>query len=215
MTHFATADEDPRFLAHQLERFAPFVVEMRRLRPELVVHAANSAAVLNATESHFDLVRCGIAIYGCDPMNADPLARELEPALELSSYVAAVKRARLGDSAGYGRRFIAERETWIATVPIGYGDGIRRALSGRCHLLCRGSRYPLVGAVSMDNVTFDIGPDPRVSIGDRVIVIGADGELRQTAEQLAQAIGTLNYEIVCGISGRVPRAYHRDGNLLE
>jgi alanine racemase len=215
MTHFATADEDPRFLSHQLERFAPFVAEMRRLRPGLVVHAANSAAVLNASESHFDLVRCGIAIYGCDPMNADPLARELEPALELSSYVAAVKPAQPGDSAGYGRRFIAQRETWIATVPIGYGDGIRRALSGRCDLLCGGSRYPLVGAVSMDNVTCDIGPEPAVSIGDRVVVIGADGEEEQTAEQLAHAIGTLNYEIVCGISARVPREYHRDGKPLE
>jgi alanine racemase len=171
--------------------------------------------VLNASESHFDLVRCGIAIYGCDPMNADPLARELEPALELSSYVAAVKPAQPGDSAGYGRRFIAQRETWIATVPIGYGDGIRRALSGRCDLLCRGSRYPLVGAVSMDNVTLDIGPEPAVSIGDRVVVIGADGEEEQTAEQLAHAIGTLNYEIVCGISARVPREYHRDGKPLE
>jgi alanine racemase len=157
------------------------------------------------------MVRCGIAIYGCDPMHEDALARGLEPALELSSYVAAVKRAQPGDSAGYGRQFIAERETWIATVPIGYGDGIRRALSGKCELLCRGSRYPLVGAVSMDNVTFDLGPEPRVSVGDRVTVIGLDGGERQTAEQLARAIGTINYEVVCAISARVPREYHRDG----
>jgi alanine racemase len=211
MTHFATADDDPEFLAHQLERFAPFVDALRRIRPGLTVHAANSAATLRASDSHYDLVRCGIAIYGCDPMNEDPFARQLEPALELSSYVAAVKLAQPGDSAGYGRRFIAQRDTWIATVPIGYGDGIRRALSGRCELLCGGSRYPLVGAVSMDNVTLDLGPEPRVSVGDRVTLIGVDQGERQTAEQLARAIDTLNYEIVCGISGRVPRQYHRDG----
>ena len=211
MTHFATADEDLEFLEFQLDRFRPFVQRLRSLRPDLVAHAANSAATLRARASHFDLVRCGIAIYGCDPMHEDALARGLEPALELSSYVAAVKRAQPGDSAGYGRRFIAEHETWIATVPIGYGDGIRRALSGKCELLCRGSRYPLVGAVSMDNVTFDLGPEPGVSVGDKVTVIGLDGDERQTAEQLARAIGTINYEVVCGISARVPREYHRDG----
>jgi alanine racemase len=211
MTHFATADEDAKFLEFQLNRFRPFVQRLRSLRPGLVAHAANSAATLLAAESHLDLVRCGIAIYGCDPMHEDALARGLEPALELSSYVAAVKRAQPGDSAGYGRRFIAERETWIATVPIGYGDGIRRALSGKCELLCRGARYPLVGAVSMDNVTLDLGAESRVSVGDKVTVIGLDGGERQTAEQLARAIGTINYEVVCAISARVPREYHRDG----
>ncbi len=211
MTHFATADEDVEFLVHQLGRFEPFVAELRRLRPELTVHAANSAATLRVPASHFDLARCGIAIYGCDPMNEDPGAWGLEPALELTTYVAAVKRAQPGDSAGYGRRFIAQQETWIATAPIGYGDGIRRALSGRCELLCDGRRYPLVGAISMDNVTFDVGPSQQVRVGDGVTVIGTDGEEVQTAEVLARAIGTINYEIVCGISKRVPREYHRDG----
>jgi alanine racemase len=215
MTHFATADEDPEFLNDQLSNFEPFVQRLRALQPTLTVHAANSAATLRVPQSHYDLVRCGIAIYGCDPMNEDPLARELEPALELCSYVAAVKLAQPGDSAGYGRRFIAQEPTWIATAPIGYGDGIRRGLSGRCELLCGGSRYPLVGAVSMDNVTFDLGPEPRASVGDRVTVIGFDSGERRTAEQLANAIGTINYEIVCGISSRVPRSYHRDGTSIE
>ena len=211
MTHFATADEDLEFLAHQLERFGPFVEQVRALRPRVVVHAANSAAVLHAPGSHFDLVRCGIAIYGCDPVNEDPLARDLEPALELTSYVAAVKRAQPGDSVGYGRLFIAQEPTWIATVPIGYGDGIRRALSGSCELLVGGRRYPLAGAVSMDNITLDVGPSPQVGVGERVTVIGSDGGERVTAEELARAIGTINYEVVCAISSRVPRAYHRDG----
>jgi alanine racemase len=211
MTHFATADEDPEFEAVQLERFGPFVTALRRLRPGLVAHAANSAATLTVPGSHFDLVRCGIAIYGCDPMNNDPSTHELEPALELTSYVASVKRAAPGDSVGYGRRFIAPRETWIGTLPIGYADGIRRALSNNCEVLVRGRRFPVVGTVSMDNITIDLGPQTTVAAGDRATIIGADGDERQTAEDIAHRIGTINYEVVTGISARVPRSYHRDG----
>ncbi len=211
MTHFATADEDPGFVDEQLMRFEPFVAELRRRHGQLVIHAANSAATLTVPASHFDLVRCGIAIYGCDPMNSDPDAHGLEPALELSSYVAAVKRARVGDSVGYGRRFVAERETWIATLPIGYGDGIRRALTNNCDLLIAGRRYPLVGTVSMDNIALDLGAEADVEVGHPATIIGRDGGERQTAEELARRIGTINYEILCGISGRVPRVYHRDG----
>jgi alanine racemase len=191
--------------------FRPFVAELRAERPGIVVHAANSAATLRHPESHFDMVRCGIAIYGCDPMHVDPEPRGLEPALELSSYVAAVKRAAVGDSVGYGRKFIARTETWIATIPLGYGDGVRRALSGTGAVVVGGRRYPLVGAVSMDNLTLDVGVDKPVREGESVTIIGVNGGERQTAEQLAQAIGTINYEIVCGISSRVPRVYHRDG----
>jgi alanine racemase len=211
MTHFATADEDPEFLNVQLARFEPFAAAMRRRYPDIVAHAANSAAVLNEPRSHFDLVRCGIALYGLDPMNERAGDRGLEPALELTSYVAAVKAAAPGDSAGYGRRFVAERETVLATMPIGYADGVRRAFSGNLDVLIAGRRYPLVGSVSMDNITVDVGAAP-VEVGARVTIIGADGAERQSAEDLAARIGTINYEIVCGVSARVPRAYHRDGD---
>jgi alanine racemase len=211
MTHFATAGEDPEFVAQQLREFEPFVAEARRRCPGLVVHAANSAATLTAPASHFDLVRCGIAIYGCDPMNSNPDDHELEPALELTSYVAAVKQACPGDTVGYGRRFTAGRETLIATVPIGYADGIRRALSNNCEVLVRSRRYPLVGTVSMDNLALDLGPASDVAVGDRATIIGTDGGERQTAEELAGRLGTINYEVLVGISGRVPRLYHRDG----
>ena len=210
MTHFATADEDPEFLHVQLERFRPFAAEIRR-RANVLAHAANSAATLRASESHFDLVRCGIAIYGCDPMNEDPSKHALEPALELTTYVAAVKLARAGDSAGYGRQFIAHRDTWIATLPIGYADGIRRALTNNGEVLVGARRYPIAGTVSMDNIALEIGAEPLVRVGDVATIIGADGPERQTAEQLARRIGTINYELVCGISRRVPRVYHRDG----
>ena len=212
MTHFATADGDLEFVREQLAEFAPFIHAMRELGgADLIVHAANSAATLRCPESHFDMVRCGIAIYGCDPMNAAPDAYALEPALELTSYVAAVKRAGVGDSAGYGRTFIAGRETWIATVPIGYADGIRRGLSNNCDVLVGARRYPLVGTVSMDNVTLDLGPDAPARTGEVATIIGRNGAERQTAEDLAQRLDTINYEVLCAISGRVPREYHRDG----
>ncbi len=211
MTHFATADDDLDFVSVQLERFAPFAAEMRRLADDLIVHAANSAATLREPASHFDLVRCGIAIYGGDPMNLDPEDRGLEPALELRSYLAAVKAAAPGQSAGYGRRFIAQTQACIGTVPIGYADGIRRGLSDNCELLVGGRRYPLVGTVSMDNLTLDLGASPAAQVGDAVTIIGRDGSERQTAEQLARRIDTISYEILCGISARVPRVYHRDG----
>jgi alanine racemase len=211
MTHFATADEDPEFVERQLADFRPFVAELRRRWPGLIAHAANSAATLSAPASHFDLVRCGIAIYGADPMHEDPARWGLEPALELTSYVAAVKPAAPGDSAGYGRRFVAERPTWLGTVPIGYADGIRRALTNNCEVLVAGRRRPLVGTVSMDNVTIDLGPGTTVRPGERVTLIGAQGSARVTVEELARRIGTINYEVLCGISGRVPRALHHDG----
>jgi alanine racemase len=215
MTHFATADDDPEFMAAQLARFEPFAAELRRLLPGIVVHAANSAAVLNEPASHFDLVRCGIALYGLDPMNESAAARVLEPALELTSYVAAVKAAARGDSAGYGRLFVSDRETWLATLPIGYADGIRRAFTNNLDVLIGGRRHPVVGAVSMDNITVEIARTRAdaeiIEAGARATIIGADGQERQSAEDLAARIATINYEIVCGISGRVPRAYHRDG----
>jgi alanine racemase len=216
MTHFATADCDPEFLAVQLQAFAPFVQRLRNgdRGHRVVIHAANSAATVGEPASHFDMVRCGIALYGCDPMNQDPDDPGLEPAMQLSSYVAAVKRARPGESSGYGRRFIAERDTWIATLPIGYGDGIRRGLSNNCDVLIGGRRYPLVGTVSMDNITVDLGPPTgaaAVEVEQEAIIIGRSGAERQTVEDLANRLDTVNHEVLCGISARVPRQYHRDG----
>lgn len=211
MTHFATADEDLQFVAEQLRSFVPFVERFRAMAPDLIAHAANSAATLRVPASHLDMVRCGIALYGSDPMNQDPLALGLEPALSLSSYLAAVKQAAPGQSAGYGRRFVARRPTWLGTLPIGYGDGVSRALSNNCDVLIGGRRYPLVGTVSMDNITVDLGPVPAVAVGDRGILIGRDGTESQSSEQIAQRQGTISYEVLCGITCRVPRSYHRDG----
>jgi alanine racemase len=204
MTHFATADErGDSFFGEQLERFRAWALPHQRERPELVLHAANSAGTLREAGAHFDMVRCGIAIYGMDPFHSDPAARGLRPALELRSYVAEVKPVAVGESAGYGRRFVAERPTHLATLPIGYGDGVRRGLTNAADVLIGGRRYPLVGTVSMDNVTVDVGSDGAVRPGEPAVLIGG-GIL---AEDLARALGTINYEITCGISARVPRVY--------
>ena len=210
MSHFATADElGDGFLDEQLAAFREWAREVRERHPGAILHAANSAATLAEPEARFDMVRCGVGIYGLDPFQRDPAEQGLEPALELVSYVAEVKRIAPGQSAGYGRRFVAERETWLGTIPIGYGDGYRRALTNDADVIVDGRRVPLVGAVSMDNITVDLGPgeEEPVARGAPAVLIGAG----VPAEDLAARLGTINYEITCGISRRVPRAYHRDG----
>jgi alanine racemase len=203
MTHFATADEDDRgFLAEQLERFERWIAR----HPGVPVHAANSAATLREPAARYGMVRCGIAIYGMDPFHRDPAEHGLEPALELVSYVAEVKRVEPGESAGYGRRFVADRATWLGTIPVGYGDGVRRALTNNADVLVGGRRVPLVGTVSMDNITVDLGEEP-VERGAEAVLIGARGGERILAEELASRIGTINYEITCGIAPRVPREH--------
>jgi alanine racemase len=216
MTHFATADdlEDGGFFAEQLAIFTRWAGQVKDKWPDVLAHAANSAATLRDGAAHFDMVRCGIAIYGMDPYGEDPAARGLEPALELSSYVADVKRCAVGQSAGYGRRFVAERDTSIGLLPVGYGDGWRRALSNNAEVLIAGRRHPLVGTVSMDSITVDLGPqeDPVRLRGERAILIGLQGGERITAEEVAARLGTINYEITCGLTPRVPRIYHRDAS---
>jgi alanine racemase len=219
MTHFATADDlnDDGFFLAQLAVFADWARVIKVDHPEILVHAANSAAVLRDARAHFDMVRCGIALYGMDPFGEDPTARGLEPALELSSYVAEVKRCGAGESAGYGRRFVAAHDTHLGVLPIGYGDGWRRGLSNNADLLVDGQRRPLVGTVSMDNITVDLGPDPTAQerIGAPAILIGAQGSERITAEEVARRLDTIDYEVTCALTPRVPRVYHRDGEPLE
>jgi alanine racemase len=210
MTHFATADEyDGDFFAEQLDRFTRWVDPIKRAHPSIVVHAANSAATLREARSHFDMVRCGIAIYGMDPFGEDPLGQELEPVLELSACVAEVKPCRAGESTGYGRRFVADHDTHIGLVPIGYGDGWRRGLSNNAEVLVGGVRHPVVGTVSMDSLAIDLGPDPS-ALGlrdEQAILIGAQGAERITAEEVAGRLDTINYEVTCGLTGRVRRSY--------
>jgi alanine racemase len=205
-THFATADEPgDEFMGEQLAAFIPVAERIREIGPGCIVHAANSAATLRDAATHFDMVRCGIAVYGLDPFQRDPEDHGLEPALELHSYVADVKRFEAGSSAGYGRTWRAPQDTRVGVLPIGYGDGVRRGLSNNAEVLVGGRRYPLVGTISMDNITIDLGADTPIEPWAPAVLIGRQGSERILTEEVAARLETINYEITCGISSRVPR----------
>ena len=205
-THLATADElDSTYFDEQLDRFDEVAGAVKAEHPQVIAHAANSAAVLRDRRSHFDMARCGVAIYGLDPFQQDPAEQDLRPALTLRSNVADVKRFPAGAGAGYGRRWKAPVDTWVGVIPLGYGDGVRRALTNNADVLVGGRRHPLVGTVSMDNVTIDLGPETDVSPGDEAVLIGRQGEEEILAEEIARRLDTINYEVTCAISPRVPR----------
>ena len=208
MTHFATADEpgDDHFAA-QLQAFNAAVQDLGR--DGLIVHAANSAAALRDPSAHFDMVRCGVAVYGLDPFQDDPAAHDLEPALSLLSWVAAIRRLEPGEGVGYGQVWRAAQPTWVATVPVGYGDGWRRGLTNDFDVLIRGRRHPGVGAVSMDNIGVALGPDTDVEVGDEAVLIGSQGGDRILAEEVARRLGTINYEVTTGLLPRVRREHVR------
>ena len=212
MTHFATADErGDAYFGEQLEAFRTWAMPLRERHPGVILHAANSAAILRDPGAHLDMVRPGVGIYGLDPFGEDPAARDLEPALELRAAVAALKAIAPGQSVGYGWRFVASEPTTIATLPVGYGDGWSRALTNAADVLLDGERRPLVGTVSMDYVTVDAGPVPRVDVGDEAILLGGRGGERILAEEVARRLGTINYEITTALLARIPRFHHRDG----
>jgi alanine racemase len=215
MTHFATADQEgDEFFGEQLSRFRAWAQPLSALFPDALVHAANSAAVLRDPGAAFDMVRPGVAIYGMDPFGEDAAARGLEPAMALRSWVGSVKRCEPGESVGYGRAFVASEPTLIATVPVGYGDGWRRALGNRSEVVVGGERRPVVGMVSMDNLAVELGAGSTVSVGDSVDLLGGDGPETVTAEEVAHELGTINYEVTCALTPRVTRSYHRDGEQV-
>lgn len=209
-THFATSEcADDSFLREQLARFERVALPARERHPGLLLHAANSAATLRGPEFHFDMVRCGVSIYGMDPFGSDAAASGLEPVMSLHGYVSDIKAAAAGDSVGYGRTWIAAEQTLVGVIPIGYGDGYRRGFGNRVDALVEGNRVPVVGTISMDNLTVDLGPAAAVEPGAPAVLLGAQGGEEISAEELADRLGTINYEITCAISARVPRAYKR------
>lgn len=208
-THLATADEPgDEFFGQQLQRFAEWGRALKARHPGIRLHAANSAATLRDSGSHFDLVRCGVALYGLDPFGIDAADQGLTPAMSLSAAVGAVKGCSAGQSVGYGRRFVAERDTTIVTIPIGYGDGYRRLLSDRAEVLIGGVPMPVRGTISMDNITVEVpaGAEPPKP-GDEAVLLGISGRHRITAEQLARHANTINYEITCGFTDRPQRTW--------
>jgi alanine racemase len=202
MTHLACADEDPECVGEQLREFRPAAAQVRERWPAVRVHAANSAATLRHAEAHFDMVRCGIGLYGLSPFQTDPAADGLLPVLSWTSIVAAIKELPRGRGAGYGHTFRPSEGTLVGLVPLGYADGVRRSLGNRGSVLVRGRRYPMAGRVSMDSFLIDLGPATDVRPGDRVVLVGEQGGDRLLMEEPARLLGTINYEVACGISLR-------------
>jgi alanine racemase len=209
-THFAVADEpDDPFTGEQLARFRAVVKRLadRGVRPT-ILHAANSAAAIAFPESRFSLVRCGIALYGLAPSPAMADACSgLRPAMAVKARVAMVKRVGAGERLSYGLRYRLGHEATVATVPIGYADGLPRRLSETGgQVIVNGRLRPIAGTVTMDQITVDCGDD-RVEPGDEVVLLGRQGEAEITAWDWAARLDTIAYEVVCGISARVPRDY--------
>lgn len=210
MTHFADADaDDPVFTQEQMARFEAAAQALREAGIAVPLrHAANSAALLSHPASRLDMVRPGILLYGCPPRGGrrpdDPV---LHPALRLRTAITQVKDVTVGSSISYGRTFVAPRNLRVATLPIGYGDGLPRLLSNRGQALVGGRRAPLVGRVCMDMTMVDVTALPEVRVGDEAVLIGRQGDEEITADEVAELAGTISYEILCRIGPRVPRIY--------
>ena len=208
MSHFPRADEaDKSYSLEQLERFEAVVAAVRDDDVEFV-HLANSAALFDLPGSHLDAVRPGISIYGLRPPNApqSPRVAELEPVLEWRTRITFLKEVPADTGLSYGHFFRTQRESLIATIPVGYGDGLHRLLSHRLEVLVGGLRCRQVGRITMDQSLVDVTPlRGRVALGDDALIIGRQGDEEVTADELAEILGTINYEVVTSIARRVPR----------
>ncbi len=208
-THFAKSESDPAFTHLQASRFDAFVARIKARGFTPIVHAANSAATLDFPELQYDMVRFGIALYGCHPDAARTPGSGLTPVMELKTHISNLKTVPKGEGVSYGLRFVASRPTRIATLPIGYGDGYKRILTGRADVLVGGIRCPQVGTICMDQMMVDVSEVPGVAIGDEVVLIGRQGSEQITADELAERAQTISYEILLSISDRVPRVYEK------
>jgi alanine racemase len=211
MTHFADADlRDKQFASKQMDRFESLMKGLDAQGMSIsLCHAANSAAVLDFDRAFFTMVRPGLMLYGYSPLEAAPDGPriDVQPVLSLVTRIAFLKRTPAGVPISYGRTFVTKRESLIATIPVGYADGYARSLSNRGEALVHGTRVPVAGRVCMDMTMLDVTDVPGVREGDDVVLIGAQASERITAEDIAAKTGTIPYEVLCGISGRVPRVY--------
>lgn len=220
-THFATADEaDKSHVYLQLERFKSMLSNLSKINlcPP-IVHAANSAAALTLPDAHFDAVRVGLSLYGVYPSlevrRASPVP--LQPALNWKARIISLRRSIQGEGVSYGRTYVVDEPTWLATLPVGYADGYSRALSNRGEALIDGTRCQQVGSVCMDGTVFRMAPpkegdaDLSLHIGDEAVLIGKLGDLAITVDQVAEKAGTISYEILTGIGKRIPRIYVNRG----
>lgn len=218
-THFAKSDEEDKTSAnHQLALFQNFI---DRIQTELgltipVKHCSNSAAILEMPQANMDMVRAGITTYGLYP--SEEVSKDIVPlraAMSLYSHIVYCKTIHAGQSVSYGGLFTAQKDTRVATIPVGYGDGYPRSLSGKGYVLIHGKKAPILGRVCMDQFMVDISEIPGVMEGDKVTLLGVDGTERITAEELGELSGRFNYEFVCDLGKRIPRVYRQHGEITE
>ena len=217
-THFAKADEtDKTFTQRQIKDFIWMTDKLKEKGIEFEYeHCANSAAIIDVPEAHFDLVRAGISTFGLYP--SEDVNKEnvrLKPAMALKSHVAFVKEIEVGTPISYGGSYVSEKPMKIATIPVGYADGYPRNLSNIGYVLIRGRRAPIVGRVCMDQFMVDVTDIDGVSFGDNVTLIGKDGNETITVEDLSALSGRFNYEFICDLGKRIPRVFVRDGKIAE
>ena len=207
-THFSSAGRDDFFTNYQIDAFEKLLSRLDGFDIRIPLrHAANSIATVDFKRSHLNLVRPGLIIYGMYPKHTFPKLIKLKPALSLKTKVVYIKETPPGRSISYGRTYVTQKQTRIATLPIGYADGYGRNLSNRADVLIRGRRAPVVGKVTMDQTMIDIGHLKGIRIGDEVVLVGRQGAEEIRMEKLARLAGTIAYESVCSISNRVPRVY--------
>ncbi|KLU65093.1 alanine racemase [Desulfosporosinus acididurans] len=208
-THFATSDQkDLTFARQQLKRFQLLYEKLKGAGLKIPIrHAANTAAILQFPEAHFEFVRPGIGMYGLVPSSQVGGNVGLEPVMSWKAKVSHVKIIKTGETVSYGRTFQAAYPTTVATIPLGYADGLRRALSNCGEMLVHGRRSTIIGRVCMDQTMLEVTKIQGVKVGDVVTILGKDGYEQITATEMAEWLGTISYEVVCGISKRVPRIY--------
>ncbi len=215
-THFACADsKDKASVNRQIERFTNFVAKVKSEGVSLpIVHCYNSASIVDFDKPLFDMVRCGIITYGLEP--SDEVSKtniKLQKVMSIKSHVAYVKKVGAGFTVSYGSTYVTDKETEIATIPVGYGDGYPRTLSNKGMVLIGGHFAKIIGRVCMDQFMVDV-TGLGVSRGDEVILMGSDGENSITAEEIGDLSGRFNYELVCDINKRVPRVYIKNGKII-
>jgi len=206
--HFSSAGRDDFFTNYQIEAFEKLLADIEKAWIKIPIkHAANSIAAVDFKRSHLNLVRPGLVIYGMYPKHTFPKLIKLKPVLSLKTRIVFIKDTPPGRAISYGRTYITQKRTMIATLPIGYADGFSRKLSNRGEVLVRGERAKVVGKVTMDQTMIDVGHIKGAKVGDEVVIIGKQGNDEIRAENLARLAESIAYEVVCGISNRVPRIY--------
>lgn len=217
-SHFSTADEeDKSYTLEQLKKFNDFCDNLTTKGIELSIrHIANSAAIIDLENTHFDAVRPGIILYGYYPSYEVALDKiKLKPVMTLKTNIVHIKNLQKGQYISYGRKYVTSKEEIIATLPVGYADGYTRQLTGKAKVIINGQFAPVIGRICMDQCMVDVTHIKDVKIGDEVILMGEHNNLKFNADDIASLLGTINYEVVCMISKRVPRVYIKDNKVVK